>query len=73
MKKKVNITSEYITLGQFLKIADIISSGGEQKVYLTSHKVIVNDVDENRRGKKLRDGDVVEIDSQQYQICMLNK
>jgi len=73
MLKKVNITSEYITLGQFLKIADIISSGGEQKVYLTSHKVIVNDVDENRRGKKLRDGDVVEIDSQQYQICMLNK
>jgi len=73
MLKKVNIISKYITLGQFLKIADIISSGGEQKVYLTSHKVIVNDVDENRRGKKLRDGDVVEIDSQQYQICMLNK
>jgi len=73
MRKKVSITSEYITLGQFLKIADIISSGGEQKVYLASHKVIVNDVDENRRGKKLRDGDVIEIDSQQYQICMLNK
>ena len=29
--KKIPIKTEYITLGQFLKLADIISTGGEAK------------------------------------------
>ncbi len=73
MRKKISITSEFITLGQFLKKADIISSGGEQKSFLEKTKVVVNDEQEQRRGKKLRDGDVVEINSIQYQICKLEE
>jgi S4 domain protein YaaA len=57
----IPITSEYITLGQFLKYADIASSGGMVKAILEEKRVVVNDVLENRRGKKLYPGDKVVI------------
>jgi ribosome-associated protein len=57
--KEIAIESEYITLGQFLKFAGIIHQGGEAKSYLLQNKVLVNQADENRRGRKLRPGDVV--------------
>ena len=53
------INSEYITLSQFLKAANLIGSGGEAKLYLTEFSVLVNGESENRRGRKLRVGDVV--------------
>ena len=71
MNKKlieISITSEYITLGQFLKFSDIIQSGGEAKPFLASHKVMVNGEEDNRRGRKLRDGDEVIIMNQTYRI-----
>ena len=71
MNKKlieISITSEYITLGQFLKFSDIIQSGGEAKSFLASHKVLVNGEEDNRRGRKLRDGDEVIIMNQTYRI-----
>ena len=71
MNKKlieISITSEFITLGQFLKFADIISSGGEAKSFLASHKVLVNGEEDNRRGRKLRDNDEVIINGQTYRI-----
>ena len=40
--KKVSITTEYVTLGQFLKLADIISSGGQAKFFLEDIQVKVN-------------------------------
>lgn len=73
MRKRISITSEYITLGQFLKKADIISTGGEQKPFLNLNRVVVNGINEQRRGKKLYDGDVVEINAIQYQICKLEE
>lgn len=57
----VEIHDSYITLGQFLKLADIISSGGMAKPFLQQMEVFVNDEPENRRGKKLYDGDVIVI------------
>lgn len=59
--KQVEIKSEYITLGQFLKFADIVSSGGMVKAILEEYKISVNDVQENRRGKKLYPGDKISI------------
>ena len=56
---EIAITTEFITLGQFLKLADIISQGGEAKAYLTTHEVKVNGESDNRRGRKLRNGDEV--------------
>ena len=40
--KEVKITSEYITLGQFLKFADIIANGGEAKEFIAEHDIFVN-------------------------------
>ena len=71
MNKKVTeikIESEYITLGQFLKFADIIYSGGEAKSVLLQHEVMINNESDNRRGRKLRGGDVVEILGNKYRI-----
>ena len=56
---EIAITTEFITLGQFLKLADIISEGGEAKAYLATHEVKVNGEPDNRRGRKLRNGDEV--------------
>lgn len=61
MKKNITISSEFITLGQFLKHANIISSGGMAKGYLAEHTILVDNELENRRGKKLYPGTVVEI------------
>lgn len=62
--KKVNqikIRDEFVTLGQFLKLADIISSGGQAKWFLQEYEVYVNEELEDRRGRKLYIGDEVDI------------
>ncbi|WP_162924047.1 S4 domain-containing protein YaaA [Apilactobacillus bombintestini] len=61
MKKNVFIDTEYITLGQLLKEEDVVASGGQAKWYLKDHVVKLNGEPENRRGKKLYDGDNVEV------------
>lgn len=61
--EKVVIHSEYITLGQFLKLANIASSGGMVKAILQEYKISVNNTPENRRGKKLYPGDKITIKS----------
>ena len=60
-RTKIEIQETYITLGQFLKLASIISSGGMAKPFLEQMEVFVNDEPENRRGKKLYDGDQISI------------
>ena len=71
MNKKtteIKITSEFITLGQFIKYVDIIHSGGEAKSYLKTADVKINDEADNRRGRKLRVNDVIEIEGKVYKI-----
>ena len=46
-------------LDQFLKWSNIVSTGGEAKIFIKSGKVSVNGVIEKRRGRKLNTGDVV--------------
>ncbi|MBN2504536.1 MAG: RNA-binding S4 domain-containing protein [Bacilli bacterium] len=60
--KKIVIAGPYITLGQLLKYTDVVSSGGEVKPYLATHKILCNDVLDSRRGRKLYPGDTVKID-----------
>lgn len=59
---------EYITLGQFLKMANIISTGGEAKFFLSNNDVVVNGEKEVRRGRKLYLNDVVEINDRSFVI-----
>ncbi|MED3661606.1 S4 domain-containing protein YaaA [Ureibacillus sp. FSL K6-8385] len=55
------IDTEFITLGQLLKVTDAISTGGMAKWFLEENNVYVNGEIERRRGRKLRNGDIVNI------------
>ncbi len=61
--QQIQVRGEYITLGQLLKLAGEVATGGEVKEYLDAETPLVNGEKENRRGRKLRPGDVVEFKS----------
>jgi ribosome-associated protein len=65
---EVSIRTEFITLGQFLKLADIVPSGADARALLDDEGVLVNGDVEVRRGRKLYPGDVVEAFSSQYSV-----
>ena len=56
---------QVIKLEQFLKLAQIVESGGEAKLLIQSGQVKVNNEVETRRGRKLHPGDTVEVDGEQ--------
>jgi ribosome-associated protein len=62
MNKKVQITTDYITLGQLLKFENVISNGSEAKAFVLNHKIIVNGEPSNQRGKKLYPSTTIAID-----------
>lgn len=66
---EIKIKTEYITLGQFLKFADIIHEGGEVGLRLAANEVLVNGENENRRGRKLRPGDQIAVDGKRFRIA----
>jgi ribosome-associated protein len=57
-----------ITLGQALKAADLVGSGGEAKVLIQAGEVRVNGEVETRRGRKLEKGDVVEVGDERLEV-----
>lgn len=66
--KEIKISSEFIKLDQFLKWAEVASTGGESKSLIIDGKIKVNNAVEFARGKKLRDGDIIEVLGDQYKI-----
>ncbi|MCF6095092.1 S4 domain-containing protein YaaA [Microaerobacter geothermalis] len=58
-KEIVEIQTEYITLGQILKLSGIVDTGGQIKTFLTNEEIFVNGIMEKRRGKKLYPGDII--------------
>ena len=66
--KQIKISTEFVTLGQFLKLANLIQTGGETKFYLKENKVIVDGEEDNRRGRKLYSGNIVEVENQIFAI-----
>ncbi|GGA70479.1 S4 domain-containing protein YaaA [Ornithinibacillus halotolerans] len=62
MQTQIEINTEYITLGQFVKLTNILESGGMVKAYLQDVGAVVNGELEHRRGRKLYPNDVVEIE-----------
>ena len=51
-----------------MKFADMVDSGGEAKMLIAQGLVLVNGEICTQRGKKIRPGDEVEFDGQNYQI-----
>ena len=66
--RDVAIGGEMIRLGQFLKLADLIDTGGEGKILIASGDVTVNGEVDTRRGRQLRPGDVVEVLGQSARV-----
>lgn len=59
LAETVKINSEFVTLGQLLQMLDVVSTGGMAKAYLSENTIYINGEQDNRRGKKLRNGDVI--------------
>jgi ribosome-associated protein len=59
--EKVKINTEFIKLDQLIKWAGVTGSGVEAKELVISGQVRVNGQIENRRGKKIRPGDRIEV------------
>lgn len=56
---EIRIKDEYIKLGQALKLAGLADDGVEAKYVIQNGQVKVNGETENRRGRKLRSGDMI--------------
>ena len=65
---KLRKDEDFITLGVLLKLAGIIDTGGQAKWFLNENAVLVNDEEENRRGRKLYHGDVIIVKNQSFII-----
>ena len=66
--RDVTIRGDMIRLGQLLKLADVVDSGGELKALLAETDVLVNGELEDRRGRQLHDGDVVTVAGDELRV-----
>jgi ribosome-associated protein len=64
----VAIGGEMIRLGQFVKFAGILDSGGEVKEAIADGLVIVNGEVDRRRGRQLAVGDVVGFEERRFRV-----
>ena len=67
--RDVAIGSDMIRLGQFLKLADLIDTGGEAKILIASGDVTVNGEVDTRRGRQLHPGDVVDVQGRSARVA----
>jgi ribosome-associated protein len=65
---ELKIKDEFIKLGQALKLAGIASSGIEAKILIEDGLALVNGETETRRGRKLRDGDIVTVRGETFTV-----
>ena len=56
--EEIKIRDEFIKLGQLLKLADMVQDGVEAKYVITDGLVKVNGEVDDRRGRKVYEGDL---------------
>ncbi|MCR4715554.1 MAG: RNA-binding S4 domain-containing protein [Lachnospiraceae bacterium] len=66
--QEIKLREDFIKLGQAIKAAGLVSSGIEAKVVIQNGEVLVNGEVDERRGRKLYDGDIVEFNGEQIKI-----
>lgn len=59
---------DFIELNKLLKITQLANSGGEANQLISDGYVLVNGLHETQKRKKLRKGDVVELDGEVIEI-----
>jgi len=64
----IGITTEFIKLESFLKLANVVESGGMAKSFIQNEEVLVNGEVCTMRGKKLYPGDQVTFDGSVYVV-----
>jgi ribosome-associated protein len=65
----VPIGSQVIRLGQFLKFAGLLDSGGNVKEAIIDGNVTVNGEIDRRRGRQLQLGDIVSFEGRRVRVC----
>ena len=65
---KIQIRTEFIKLDQLLKFAGLCDTGGFAKELIQQGQVRVNGEPCTMRGKKIRPGDVVEVDKFRVEV-----
>lgn len=63
--QEVFLRDGVIRLGQLLKLAGLVGSGGEARLLLEEAEITVNGEPESRRGRQLVPGDVVVVDGEE--------
>lgn len=66
--EEIGIRTEFIKLDSFLKYAGVTDTGGQAKEAVLEGLVLVNGQVCTMRGKKIRPGDVVEIDDLELHV-----
>ncbi len=61
---EIKIDTEFIKLDQFLKLSESVQTGGHAKLIIKDGLIRVNDQLCLQRGKKLKPGDIVEVDGE---------
>lgn len=67
--KKIYITSDYIKLDDLLKFSGAVQTGGQAKILIKNSNVYVNTKLCTQRGAKLREGDIVKLFENTYEVC----
>ncbi len=70
---EIAIRTDTIRLSQFLKLANVVQDGVEAKFRILDGEVMVNGEIETRRGRKLRAGDLVEIQGETFEVTAEEK
>ncbi|HPZ22385.1 MAG TPA: S4 domain-containing protein YaaA [Bacillota bacterium] len=65
---RLKIHTQLITLGQFLKLVGLVSTGGQAKEYIANNSILVNGIAAEQRGKKIYPGDVVRVNNSEYTV-----
>ena len=66
--EEIKIRDEFIKLGQLLKLADMVQDGVEAKYVITDGLEKVNGEVDDRRGRKVYEGDIVSYDGKEIKV-----
>lgn len=70
--RTIEISTEFIKLQQLLKLADIVGYGSDAKMLILNGQVKVNGEIAHERGKKIREGDIVEVEGEEELTVKVN-
>jgi len=65
---EIKINTEFIKLGQLMKLAGFADSGSYAKIFIADGLVSVNKQVDERRGRKVYPGDIVEFEGNQVKV-----